>query len=442
MDITDFNDDLFHFLHTCPTPFHAVANASQILLEKGFTQLHETHAWHLEKESKYFVVRNQSAIIAFYTGDKRPWDTGIKLCGAHTDSPSLKVKPQPELTNDTMTRLGVEVYGGALLNTWFDRGLNLAGRVILRCRNQKGENVLKSGLINLNTPVAVIPSLPIHLNREANTKKIINAQVDLPPLVFTGPFSRPGAFHEMLCNAGKNIPAPDHEISEILDFDLYFSDAQAPFYTGINKELISAPRLDNLLSCHAALKGIALARGEAPCMAILADHEEVGSDTAAGARGSFVTDILTRMIPDTEQRLRAFAGSFIISLDNAHALHPAHAQRYDGTHTCLVNQGPVLKVNAAMRYASDAVSCALFKHLCREASVPVQTFVMKSDMPCGSTIGPSISAATGIKAVDVGAPTMAMHAIRELTGNTDPHALFNVLEHWFTTDTAPLLSLT
>ena len=442
MDINAFNRDLFHFLHTSPTSFHAVANARKLLLEKGFTQLHETQAWHLKKESKYFVERNQSAIIAFYTGDQRPWDTGIKLCGAHTDSPCLKVKPLPEITSDTMTRLGVEVYGGALLNTWFDRGLNLAGRLIVQCRNKKGETVLTNGLINLNTPVAVIASLPIHLDREANTKKTINAQVDLPPLIFTGAFSRPGAFHEMLCNAGKHIPAPGHEISEILDFDLYFSDAQAPFYTGFNQELISAPRLDNLLSCHAALKGIALARGKTACMAILADHEEVGSDTAAGARGSFVTDILTRMVPDTQQRLRAFAGSFMISLDNAHALHPAHAQRYDGAHTCLVNQGPVLKVNAAMRYASDAVSCALFKHLCREACVPVQTFVMKSDMPCGSTIGPSISAATGIKTVDVGAPTMAMHAIRELTGNTDPHALFSVLEHWFTTDAAPLLSLT
>ena len=240
----------------------------------------------------------------------------------------------------------------------------------------------------------------------------------------------------------QSISRPGHEISEILDFDLYFSDAQAPFHTGINHELISAPRLDNLLSCHAALTGIALAKGEIPCMAILADHEEVGSETAAGARGSFVRDVLSRMIPDREKRLRAFARSFMISLDNAHAFHPAHTERYDDAHPTFLNQGPVLKVNGAMRYASDAVTCALFRQLCQEASVPMQTFVMRSDMPCGSTIGPSISSGTGIKTVDVGAPTMAMHAIRELTGNTDPHAIFRVLSHWFTMDTTLLLSLT
>ena len=206
MDIKTFNHDLFHFLHTSPTSFHAVSNATQTLLKKGFVQLHETDPWHLEKRSKYFVVRNESALIAFYTGKQAPWDTGIKLCGTHTDSPSLRVKPIPELNSHSLTRLGVEVYGGALLNTWFDRGLNLAGRVILRCRNQHKQNCLISGLINLDEPVAVIPSLPIHLDREANTKKSVNAHVDMPPLVFTGPFSKPGAFHEMLRNAAKHIP--------------------------------------------------------------------------------------------------------------------------------------------------------------------------------------------------------------------------------------------
>jgi len=442
MDTQSYNKNLFYFLHTSPTPFHAVANTAEALGKKGFKKLLETEPWHLEKASGYFVVRNDSAIIAFYTGDLEPWKTGIKLCGAHTDSPSLKVKPMPELQNNTMTRLGVEVYGGALLNTWFDRGLNLAGRLVLRCRGEKGTPYLASGLINIDAPVAVIPSLPIHLDREANTQKTVNAQVDLPPLILTGAFSKPGAFHGALRNAGKHIPNTGHEIEEIMGFDLFFSDVQPPFYTGLNKEIISAPRLDNLLSCHAALESLTLARGTTPCLAIFADHEEVGSETPSGARGSFLTDILARIVPNPEQRLQAFARSFMISLDNAHALHPAHAERYDANHTCLLNQGPVLKLNAAMRYASDAVSTALFRQLCQEASVPMQTFVMKSDMPCGSTIGPGISAATGIKTVDVGAPTMAMHAIRELTGNTDPHSLFKVLKHWFTSGAEPLLSLT
>ena len=442
MNTESYNKHLFHFLHTSPTPFHAVANTTDTLLKKGFTQLLETEPWHLEKGSGYFVVRNDSAIIAFYTGDLKPWNTGIKLCGAHTDSPCLKIKPIPELQNNTMTRLGVEVYGGALLNTWFDRGLNLAGRLVLRCRGKKDTAYLASGLINLETPVAVIPSLPIHLDREANTQKTINAQVDLPPLILTETFSKSGALNDLLLDAGQHIPDTGHEIEKVMGFDLFFSDAQPPFYTGLNKEIISAPRLDNLLSCHAALESLVLARGATPCLAILADHEEVGSETRAGARGSFLTDTLARIVPDTGQRLQAFARSFMISLDNAHALHPAHAERYDTAHTCLLNKGPVLKLNAAMRYASDAVSTALFRQLCHEASVPMQVFVMKSDMPCGSTIGPAISSGTGIKTVDVGAPTMAMHAIRELTGNTDPHLLFKVLKQWFTTDAEPLLSLT
>ncbi len=442
MDIKTYNNDLFHFLHTSPTPFHAVANMADDLIKKGFTRLSETKLWHLKKASKYVVVRNHSAIIAFYTGDLRPWDTGIKLCGAHTDSPCLKVKPSPELTNNTMTRLGVEVYGGALLNTWFDRGLNLAGRLVLCCRDEKGKEYLTCGLINLDAPVAVIPSLPIHLDREANTQKSINAHVDLAPLLSTEKGSTSGAFHDMLRKAGAHIPPTGHEISGIPGFDLCFSDAQPPFYTGLNREMISAPRLDNLLSCHAACAGLAHAQGAVPCIAVLADHEEVGSETTAGAKGSFVTDVLTRLIPPPEHRFRAFARSFMISLDNAHALHPAHGERYDAGHVSLLNQGPVIKINAAMRYASDAVSVALFKQLCREASVPVQTFVMRSDMPCGSTIGPSISSSTGIKTVDVGAPTMAMHAIRELTGSSDPHALFQVLKQWFSMDAPPLLSLT
>ena len=442
MDIKTYNKDLFHFIHTSPSPFHAVSNIALHLINRGFTRLAETEPWHLEKASKYFVVRNHSAIIAFYTGDQRFWDTGIKLCGAHTDSPCLKIKPNPELTGNRMTRLGVEVYGGALLNTWFDRGLNMAGRLVLGCRNKKGEPYLTSKLINLDTPVAVIPSLPIHLDREANTQKSVNAHVDMAPLFSTGKESTSGAFHELLLKTGKQTLPADHELSEILGFDLCLTDVQPPFHTGIDKEIISAPRLDNLLSCHAACAGLSHARGKVPCAAFFADHEEVGSETTAGARGSFITDVLTRLVPDPEQRLRAFARSFMISLDNAHALHPAHNERYDTDHFSLLNQGPVIKLNAAMRYASDAVSTALIKVLCQQASVPFQTFVMRSDMPCGSTIGPAISSATGIKTVDVGAPTMAMHAIRELTGNSDPHALFKVLKQWFSADAAPLLSLT
>ena len=442
MNIDILNTRLFEFLHRSPTPYHAVDNVVRQLEQNNFIRLEEKEAWHIKKDQGYFVVRNQSALITFYTGDNRPWETGMRMCGAHTDSPALKVKPSPVLNGDAGTRLGVEVYGGALLNSWFDRGLNLAGRLVARGRNPAGKECLLPLLINFDAPVAVIPSLPIHLDREANTRRPINAQVDLPPLAGTGETWDREAFLSRLKEMTKALLPAGHELLEIPGADLFCSDAQPPFFTGLSQEMISAPRLDNLLSCHVAASSIALARGSAPCLAILADHEEIGSTTAGGARGSFLTDVLTRLIPHMEQRMRALSRSFMISLDNAHALHPGHGEKYDPGHTPFLNKGPVLKINGAMRYATDAISSALFNQLCRQADVPMQTFVMRSDMPCGSTIGPSISAGTGVVTVDVGAPTMAMHAIRELTGKTDPHALFKVMKGFFTMDAPPLLSLT
>lgn len=469
-DVERYNQGLFSFLERSPTASHAVANMVEVLSREGFQGLREGDAWPLERSAKYYVMRNDASIIAFYTGDLTSWETGVRLCGAHTDSPALKVKPISEIENGGTVRLGVEMYGGALLNSWFDRGLNLAGRVTVLCpegkdgdascgdRNDRNE-VIKTFLVNFDRAIGIVPSMPIHLDREANSKRNINVQVDMAPLVH---LSFEGVVRDMseASEPGPSNPAPisgllkkallkqlrdEHpgvQIKEILAYDLFFSDFQAPGYTGFNKEMIVGPRLDNLLSCHAGLQGMINAQGPAPCLLFCADHEEVGSDTAGGARGSFLPSTLRRLIPDHEKRCRTMAKSFMISWDNAHALHPAHGERYDPAHSVQLNGGPVLKVNAGMRYASDCESSALLKWLCRQAGVPMQTFVMRSDMPCGSTIGPAVSSSTGMKTVDAGAPTWGMHAIREVTGSRDPYMLFEVIRHFFSGEALPLLSLT
>lgn len=483
-----YNEDLFRFIKNSPTQYHAVANMARTLANKGFIELREHDSWLIQEQSKYFVTRNGSSIIAFLTGKNRPWETGIKLVGAHTDSPCLKVKPIPEINNCAMTRVGVEVYGGALLNSWFDRGLNLAGRVTVLAADDryndddvddKGDGdmddkdddeyekeIIRTLLVNYDAPVATIPSLAIHLDREANTKRVVNPQIDMSPLLNISHLAGRGIigapFRDMLLEQA--IKENSHiSIRELLDFDISFSEAQPPFFTGVNQEMISAPRLDNLLSCHAALKSIvrvdsisdsyldgaadssvdvANTHGATPCIIVCTDHEEVGSDTASGARGSFLSSVLSRLIPDTEQRIRAAARSFMISLDNAHALHPAHSDRHDPNHTPLLNHGPVLKINASQRYASDCESASMFRYICKCADIPIQTFVMRSDMPCGSTIGPAISSYTGIKTVDAGAPTLGMHAIREITGADDPFMIFHLLNQFFSMESLPLLSLT
>lgn len=442
MDLDIYNQDLFHFLHRSTSPFHAIAEMENRLTESGAVQLSETGDWHLQKYTRYLVVRGGRALIALYTGGLRPWKTGLKMVGAHADSPCLKVKPQPVLTGSGGTRLGVEVYGGALLNSWFDRGLTLAGRLVVRCKPPNSKPGLRSCLIQLDPQVAVIPSLPIHLDREANTNRSVNPQIDLPPLVSSGDENGKTAWRDALTLAAEKALGPDLPPDDITAWELNFADAHPPFFCGLNADMISAPRLDNLLSCHAAVTALTAAKGDTPCLVICADHEEVGSTSATGAAGSFLTDCLSRMIPAPAHRHRAMASSLIISADNAHALHPAHPERFDSEHQPRLNHGPALKINAAMRYTTDSLTHAVFKEICRRAKIPVQRFVMRSDMPCGSTIGPMVSAATGAAAVDIGAPTLGMHAIREVTGKNDPHALFTALKTFFTMEEPPLLSLT
>ncbi len=432
MDHIEYNRKFFKFIRRSPTQFHTVSAMVRELEKNNFIELHERDAWTLERGKRYFVTRNGSSIIAFVMGMEPPVNTGLKIAGAHTDSPCLKVKPYPELESDSMLRIGVEIYGGALLTTWFDRELNLAGRVTCVVKQNGKTEAMKSFLINYNRPVAIIPSLPIHLERNSGVKKTVNPQLHVHPLFFMSDTGNRRSFNKILLKQIKK-EYPDAMATDVLGFDLYFSDISEPCFTGLNNEFISAPRLDNLISCHACLRSIINTNDNASSTSVIicTDNEEIGSNTRAGAGGSFFESVLARITGIPENTVRAAAGSFVISLDNAHAIHPSYRNKYDDNNICLLNQGLVLKINASGKYASDSETSGFVKLLCRQARVPLQIFVMRNDMACGSTIGPVLSSKTGIKTVDVGAPTLAMHSIRELTGNKDPFMVFQVLDSFF-----------
>ena len=423
-DLQTFNTGLLDFIAESPTPFHAVRALSALLAEHGFRELAEADSWSLEAGGRYFVRRNGSSLIAFVKGRSAATDTGLRLVGAHTDSPCLKPKPRPELRRHGYLQLGVEVYGGALLNPWFDRELSLAGRVSYGCAEGVGH-----ALIDFNAPIAIIPSLAIHLDRSANEGRAINAQTHLPVLL-CAEASEPRGFDALLL-ARLLEEHPGCGARQVFGFDLCFYDTQPPALVGLHREFIAGARLDNLLSCYAGAMAIAEASGAVDALLVCTDHEEVGSVSAVGASGPMLAAVLARLLPDREQRDRAIARSLLVSADNAHGVHPNFADKHDANHGPLLNAGPVLKLNANQRYATSGETGALLRWLCEAEGVPLQTFAVRSDMACGSTIGPLTAAAVGVRTVDVGVPTLAMHSPRELAGASDPHALARVLARFF-----------
>jgi len=418
----NFIQGLLSFLKNSPTPFHAVQNMALQFTAQGFQQLKEGDRWDLVAGGKYLVVRNDSSLVAFVKAGKSAAGQGIRLVGAHTDSPCLKVKPHPELNNKGYFQLGVEVYGGALLNPWFDRDLSLAGRISYV--DKKGS--LVSALVDFEKPLAVIPSLAIHLDREANNGRTINAQNHLPPVLMRSEGKLD--FREWL---EKEISGDMPEVKKILDYELSFYDTQAPAVVGLQAEFIASARLDNLLSCYIGVQALLAAGNAENSVLVCNDHEEVGSQSTSGAEGSLLKTILERWMPNIEERARALDASFMISTDNAHGVHPNYSEKHDANHGPLLNAGPVIKVNASQRYASNSETQAWFRYLCEQEKIPVQSFVVRSDMACGSTIGPITAAALGVKTVDVGIPQLAMHSVRELCGVKDPEYLYRVLRHYF-----------
>ena len=421
-----FNKELIEFLNYSTTPFHAVECMMLSLEQAGYKRLYEADSWQGLEAGRYYVCRNDSAIIAFNKAASDAVETGFKMVGAHTDSPCLKIKPNPEISKHSYYQLGVEVYGGALLNPWFDRDLSIAGRVTYKTSDDE----LVSRLIDFEKPVAIIPSLAIHLDRDANTNKTINAQTDLPPLILQLPKDKPLDFRDLLLQLIKS-ESDNSDAAQVLDYELSLYDTQNAAVVGFHNDFISSARLDNLLSCFVGLKALLESDTSENTLLICSDHEEVGSMSSSGAQGPFLKSVLERLTDSVENLSRCLDRSMMISADNAHGVHPNFSDKHDNNHGPVLNKGPVIKANANQRYATNSETSALFRHLCELADVPVQSFVVRSDMACGSTIGPITASELGVKTLDVGVPTFAMHSIRETAGTWDAYYLFRALRLYF-----------
>ena len=426
MNQDEFNSELCKFLEAATTPFHAVAEVAMRLSAAGYVPLAEDAGWDIEAGGRYFLTRNDSSIVAFTAGlDSLPIE-GIRMVGAHTDSPCLMVKPTPEVVRQELFQLGVEVYGGALLNPWFDRDLSLAGRVSFQCN--KGQ--LRVALVDFHDAIATIPSLAIHLDREANNNRKINPQKDILPVLCCLGKNDKADFRALL-HARVQQEHPEFEVERILDYELSFYDTQPPALIGLNQEFVSSARLDNLLSCFTGLQALLEGAGAVSALLICSDHEEVGSISAAGAGGPLLMSVLNRLAGSDASYAALAERSMMISTDNAHAIHPNFADSHDENHGPLLNGGPVIKINSSQRYATSSETSGLFRMLAAMEDVPVQSFVVRSDMACGSTIGPITASNTGIRTLDIGVPTLGMHSIRELAGSRDAWDLCRILKRFY-----------
>ncbi len=421
---------LLDFLKRSPSPFHATQSMAEALQAAGYQALDERETWQLKPQGRYYVTRNDSSIIAIKLGQHDPVQHGIRMVGAHTDSPCLKVKPQPELARHGYWQLGVEVYGGVLLSPWFDRDLSLAGRVTFKHNEQ-----LQSRLIDFKHAIASIPSLAIHLNREANSGWAINAQTELPPILAQLQGETKKDFRAVLADQLQR----EHAISDacVLDYELCFYDSQAAAFIGLNQDFIASARLDNLLSCYSGLQALLNSNDQHSQILVCTDHEEVGSNSACGADGPFLEQVLRRVLNSEEDFVRCIQHSLLISADNAHGIHPNYADKHDANHGPLLNHGPVIKVNANQRYATTSETSSFFKLLCQQADIPVQSFVTRSDLGCGSTIGPITASQLGVQTIDIGVPTFAMHSIRELAGSKDLGYLLSALQTFYNSPQLP-----
>ena len=426
MNPESFNSGLTAFLDASPSPFHAVASMRQALQSQGFKDLDPTAAWSVGNSNKTLVTRNGSSLIAFRVGNTPLADTGIRIIGAHTDSPCLRIKPMPDIRRSGMHQLGVEVYGGVLLAPWFDRDLSIAGRVT--CTDAQGRRL--SLLIDFERPIVTIPSLAIHLNRDIHKNRTINPQQEVVPILCDLTDQSEPEFHGMLLDQVQQ-QHPESNVQAVTDYELSCYDTQGAQQVGIHGDYLASARLDNLLSCYAGLRSLLDAEGEQSILLVCNDHEEVGSASAAGAQGPFLHTVLERLCGDTETLARVLARSLLVSVDNAHALHPNYENKHDPQHQPRLNGGPVIKFNANQRYATNSETAATFRQLCARAGVPVQSIAMRSDMACGSTIGPITSTVLGVDTVDVGAPQLGMHSLRETTGWKDPVLLYRALRQLF-----------
>lgn len=410
-------DELLAFLGASPTPFHAVAAATRLLVDAGFTELSERDRFVLAPGDRRFVARGGSALVAFVVPERVD---GFRIVGAHTDSPNLRLKPRAAYDKHGYLQLGVEVYGGALLNSWLDRDLGLAGRLHLA----DGE----TRLVRIDRPFCRVAQLAIHLDRDVNDKGVtLNRQEHLPPIVALSPGYDADAFDADVARAA------GVEASAVVGRELMLYDVTRPTLGGARDELVFSARLDDLAMCHAAIAALLASTLEATLcpVAVLFDHEEVGSGSATGAGAPLLPAVLERVLlaqgADRDDYHAALSRSMCVSADMAHALHPNYPDRHEARHRPVLNGGPVIKHNAQQRYATSGETAARFEALAKRLDVPVQHYAHRTDLPCGTTIGPITATLLGIRTVDVGNPMLSMHSARELGGAKDPQWMVRVL---------------
>ena len=418
----NYVEGLFSFIDKSPSPFHAIEAMKEMLIAAGFREMQENKSWELEKGSSYFVVRNDSAIIAF----KMPNEEfkGFHMVASHSDSPSFKIKENAELTLDkAYTKLNVEKYGGMIMSSWFDRPLSVAGRVYVNT-----EHGIEKKMIHFDEDLLVIPNLAIHMNREVNNGVKYSAQTDMCPVLSAT--ADKTQFGTLLAEkAGVNI-------EDVLGQDLYLYTRQKGLVVGVDKDMIMSPRLDDLECAYSSMHAmIESTPGKFVNICAVLDNEEVGSGTRQGADSDFLYSTLKRIVyamgGNEEAYMQAVAESFLISADNAHAVHPNHPEKADPTNRPVLNGGIVIKYSGNQKYTSDAFSGSVMKKLCMEAEVPYQVFYNHSDVLGGSTLGNISTAHVSVASVDIGLPQLAMHSAVETAGVKDVEYLVKVLKEFY-----------
>jgi aspartyl aminopeptidase len=425
--VSDLVPDLLSFLGDSPTPYHAVANAMARLEKAGFKAIHEGDAWESLTPGRYMMSHGGSSLFAFVLPEGKKI-AGFRIVGAHTDSPNLRLKPNAEYKKEGYAQLGVEVYGGVLLNSWLDRDCSLAGRAFVRSGGK-----IEPRLVKFTKPMCRVTQLAIHLDREVNDGLKLNRQDHLAPIFG---LARDGA-PDVASMVATELKVEKDALAGI---DLMLYDVVPPTLGGREDEMIFSARLDNLGMSHAGVHALIEAAPKASAgdlvpVVVLFDHEEIGSESAYGAHSGFLPRALERIVNakggSREDFHRALAGSLCVSADMAHAVHPNYAGKHDERHKPVLNGGPVLKINAQQRYATSASTAAMFRELCKQVEVPFQQYANRTDLPCGSTIGPIASTLLGIRTVDVGNPMLSMHSIRELCGAKDPALMTRVLSAFY-----------
>lgn len=410
--------ELLEFINESPTAYHGAHMVKAMLAEEGYKEIKETEKWEFVKGGKYYLMKNESAVIAFEVGQGELEEDGFRLIGAHTDSPTFKIKPAAEIKSEnTYVKLNTEVYGGPIMSTWFDRPLSLAGKVVL-----KGESALKPEvrLVDMERPLLIIPNIAIHMNREVNSGYNYNAQKDTLPLL--------GFINDKFEKDGYLLTLISEKLGvdkdRILDFDLFLYEYEKGCIFGLDDEFISAGRLDDLWMVYCGVKALINSKESKSTKVIIAiDNEEIGSLTAQGARSSLVKTTLERIAlalgKNKEDFFRTLSNSVMISSDLAHAIHPNQPEKCDPTNKPVLGKGPVIKMAASGSYSTDSYASAIFQSCCEEANVPCQKFVNRSDLRGGTTIGPMSAADLAIPVIDMGAPLIGMHSVRELAAVKD-----------------------